>query len=58
MQAQLRTFLTRNIGAVSILAVALILYIYFSVSTDAFFTASNQVNILRQTAPTIIMAMA
>lgn len=58
MQSQVRTFLNRNIGSVSIFVVALILFVYFAVTTDAFFTAPNLVNILRQTAPTIIMAMA
>ncbi|WP_127126952.1 ABC transporter permease [Georgenia sp. SYP-B2076] len=51
-------FLTNHFGVVSILVVFLALFVFFSVRADAFLTPDNLVNVLRQIAPTVIVAMA
>ena len=51
-------FVTRNFGVLSISAVLVVLFVFFSLQTDAFFTSSNLVNIARQVAPTVIVAVA
>lgn len=53
----LHDFLTRNFGVLSISVVFIILFGYFSFSSDAFLTAGNLVNVLRQVAPTVIVAV-
>ena len=49
---------TRNFGVLSILAVLAVLFVFFSLQTDAFLTANNLVNVARQVAPTVIVAVA
>ena len=51
-------FVTRNFGVLSILAVFAVLFVFFSLQTDAFLTANNLVNVARQVAPTVIVAVA
>ena len=51
-------FLTRNFGVLSILAVLVVLFVFFSVQTDVFLTTDNLVNVARQVAPTVIVAVA
>lgn len=52
------TFVSRHFGVLSISVVFLVLFAFFSVQADAFLTVENQVNVLRQIAPTVIVAMA
>lgn len=51
-------FVTRNFGVLSIVAVLAVLFVFFSVQTDAFLTTNNLVNVARQVAPTIVVAVA
>lgn len=51
-------FVTRNFGVLSITAVLIVLFVFFSVQTDAFLSANNLVNVARQVAPTVIVATA
>jgi len=51
-------FVTRNFGVLSILAVLVVLFVFFSLQTDAFLTSNNLVNVARQVAPTVIVAVA
>ncbi|WP_299055989.1 ABC transporter permease [uncultured Nocardioides sp.] len=51
-------FVTRNFGVLSIAAVLVVLFAFFSVQTDAFLSANNLVNVARQVAPTVIVATA
>ncbi|WP_290514604.1 ABC transporter permease [Aeromicrobium sp.] len=51
-------FVTRNFGVLSISAVFAVLFVFFSLQTDAFLTANNLVNVARQVAPTVIVAVA
>jgi simple sugar transport system permease protein len=51
-------FVTRNFGVLSILAVLAVLFVFFSLQTDAFLTPNNLVNVARQIAPTVIVAVA
>ena len=51
-------FFGRHFGVLSITLVFLILFLLFSVLTDAFFSTENLVNVARQIAPTVIVAMA
>lgn len=51
-------FVTRNFGVLSILAVFAVLFVFFSLQTDAFLTSNNLVNVARQIAPTVIVAVA
>jgi simple sugar transport system permease protein len=51
-------FVTRNFGVLSILAVLAVLFVFFSLQTDAFLTPNNLVNVARQVAPTVIVAVA
>lgn len=57
-QSQIRLFLYRNIAVVSILGVLLLLIVIFGVTTEAFLTPNNFLNLLRQSAPTLIVAIA
>lgn len=50
-------FVAKNFGVISISAVFVVLFAYFSVSSDAFFTSQNLINVLRQVAPTVIVAV-
>ena len=47
-----------NFGVLSISVVFIILFAFFSLQTDAFLTSNNLVNVLRQVAPTVVVAMA
>lgn len=51
-------FVARNLGVLSISAVLVVLFFFFSLQTDAFLTANNLVNVARQVAPTVIVAVA
>jgi simple sugar transport system permease protein len=51
-------FVARHFAVISISIVFGLLFVFFSVQADAFLTANNLVNVLRQVAPTVIVAMA
>jgi len=53
-----RRWLRRNVQVLSIAAILLVLFTFFSVATDAFITPENLVNVGRQIAPTVIVAVA
>jgi simple sugar transport system permease protein len=50
-------FIGRHFGVLSISVVFVVLFAFFSVQTDAFLSAENLVNIARQIAPTVVVAM-
>jgi ribose transport system permease protein len=50
-------FIGRHFGVLSITVVFAVLFVFFSIRADAFFTVDNLVNIARQIAPTIVVAM-
>ncbi|WP_088317605.1 ABC transporter permease [Kineosporia sp. R_H_3] len=52
------TFVAKNFPVLSIGVVLAVLVLFFSVRTDAFMTTENLVNVLRQVAPTVIVATA
>ncbi|WP_250505571.1 ABC transporter permease [Bowdeniella massiliensis] len=52
------TFVSRHFGVLSISVVFVILFMFFALRADAFLTVDNLVNVLRQIAPTVIVAMA
>ncbi len=56
--AGLKAWLQRNILTVAVGGVLLILFVFFSLTADSFFTSANILNILRQIAPTMITAVA
>jgi simple sugar transport system permease protein len=49
-------FFASYFNIISILGVFIVLFAFFSIQADAFLTLENQVNVLRQIAPTIIVA--
>jgi simple sugar transport system permease protein len=49
-------FFASYFNIISILGVFIVLFAFFSIQADAFLTLENQVNVLRQSAPTIIVA--
>lgn len=51
-------FIATNFGVLSISFVFIALFAFFSLQTDAFLTTNNIVNVLRQVAPTVVVAMA
>ena len=51
-------FIAKHFGVLSISVVFAVLFVVFSVQADAFLTIGNLVNVLRQVAPTVIVAMA
>jgi simple sugar transport system permease protein len=53
-----KEFVATNFGVLSISVVFVILFAFFSLQTDAFLTTNNLVNVLRQVAPTVVVAMA
>lgn len=55
---RIKALLLKNAQILSVLAMLGILVLVFSVTTDAFLTAGNALNILRQYAPTLILAVA
>ncbi|MBC7761857.1 MAG: ABC transporter permease, partial [Candidatus Saccharibacteria bacterium] len=52
----LHEFATTHFNVLSILAVFIILFVFFSIRADAFLTVDNLVNIGRQIAPTVVVA--
>lgn len=52
----LHEFATAHFNVLSIFAVFVILFVFFSIRADAFLTADNLVNIGRQIAPTVVVA--
>lgn len=50
-------FVGRHFGILSISVVFVALFIFFSVQADAFLSTENMVNIARQIAPTVVVAM-
>jgi simple sugar transport system permease protein len=52
----LHEFATAHFNVLSILAVFIVLFVFFSIRADAFFTVDNLVNIGRQIAPTVVVA--
>jgi ribose transport system permease protein len=51
-------FVARHFAVISISIVFGLLFVFFSIRADAFLTPNNLVNVLRQVAPTVIVAMA
>ena len=51
-------FIASNFGVLSIAVVFVVLFAFFSVQTDSFLTSNNLVNVLRQVAPTVVVAVA
>ncbi len=51
-------FISRHFGVLSISVVFVVLFTFFSIQADAFLTTNNLINVLRQIAPTVIVAMA
>lgn len=51
-------FVSRHFGVLSITLVFAVLFVFFSIQTDAFLSVDNLVNVSRQIAPTVIVAMA
>jgi simple sugar transport system permease protein len=53
-----QAFVARNFGVLSISVVFVVLFVFFSVQADAFLTTNNLVNVARQVAPTVMVAIA
>lgn len=53
-----RAWFRRNVQILSIAAILVVLLLFFSIFADAFMTPENLVNIGRQIAPTVIVAVA
>lgn len=53
-----RYLLARHVQTASVAAMLLLLVVVFAATTDAFFTTGNALNLLRQIAPTMIVAVA
>lgn len=51
-------FIARHFGVLSISVVFAVLFAFFSIQAEAFLTANNLVNVARQIAPTVTVAMA
>lgn len=54
----LRDQMWRNIATVSMVGVAIVVAGFFAVTTDTFMTTGNILNVLRQMAPTLVVAVA
>lgn len=54
----LRDQMWRNIATVSMVGVAIMVAAFFAVTTDTFMTTGNILNVLRQMAPTLVVAVA
>jgi len=52
----LHEFATAHFNVLSILAVFIVLFVFFSIRADAFLTVDNLVNVGRQIAPTVVVA--
>jgi simple sugar transport system permease protein len=57
-QERVRALLYKNAQILSVLGMLLLLIVAFSLVTDQFLTAGNVLNLLRQYAPTLIVAVA
>lgn len=55
---RVKALLLKNAQILSVLAMLGLLVVLFSVTTDSFLTSGNMLNLLRQYAPTIILAVA
>ena len=55
---QAKRWALAHIQVLSIAAILIVLFIFFSVATNAFFSPENLVNVGRQIAPTVIVAVA
>ena len=55
---RLRALLYNNAQVLSVLGMLLLLIVAFSLATEQFLTAGNALNLLRQYAPTLIVAVA
>lgn len=53
-----KAFLQRNVLVLAAGGILLVLFVFFSITADSFLTKGNILNILRQIAPTMIVAMA
>lgn len=53
-----RRWLRRNVQVLSILGILIVLFAFFAIATNAFITPENLVNVGRQIAPTVIVAVA
>src|SRR5690606_3492023 len=51
-------FVAKHFGVISISVVLVVLFVFFSLQTDNFLTTANLVNVARQIAPTVVVAMA
>jgi simple sugar transport system permease protein len=51
-------FVAKHFGVISISVVFVVLFAFFAIQTDNFLTVNNLVNVARQIAPTVIVAMA
>lgn len=56
--ARRHEFVAANFGVLSISVVFVALFAFFSLQTDSFLTTNNLVNVLRQVAPTVVVAVA
>lgn len=52
------TWFRAHVQILSVFAILVVLVVFFSVATDAFLSADNLVNVGRQIAPTIVVAVA
>jgi simple sugar transport system permease protein len=50
-------FIGRHFGVLSISVVFVVLFAFFSIRADAFLTPENLINVARQIAPTVVVAM-
>lgn len=57
-RARAKALVLKNAQILSVLAMLGLLVVFFSATTDSFLTSGNLLNILRQYAPTIILAVA
>ncbi|MBW7884457.1 MAG: ABC transporter permease [Caldilineaceae bacterium] len=55
---RIRFWITYDPAVTSIIAFFLIVFVYFSVTTESFLTQANVLNVIRQSAPTLIAAVA
>lgn len=51
-------FVFDNAPVLSIAAFFLMVFVYFALTTEAFFTEGNLLNLIRQSAPTLVVAVA
>jgi simple sugar transport system permease protein len=55
---EMRRWFRRNLQLISIAGILVVLFLFFSVATNAFMSPENLVNVGRQIAPTVIVAVA